>query len=316
MTRLDLLVSRIRDEALAIRLYELADPGGIQLPPFTAGAHIDVEIPGGFVRQYSLCGDPADRHRYLIAVLRAEDGGGGSRALHDSIAVGDRIVVSQPRNNFPIAKEARRHLLLAGGIGITPMMAMVEQFKRDEAEFVLHYCTRSPARTAFRDRLADLGGRVIYHHDQGDPRRGLDIATLLAHREPGTHLYYCGPAPFMQAIRRAAGHWPADAVHFEYFAPEPVTTATRAIRASFKIRLARSGGVFEVPPEKTIADVLREAGVELETSCEVGTCGTCRTRVLEGVPQHNDYVLTAAEQREWVMVCCARADSETLVLDI
>lgn len=316
MTKLDLCVRGISDIASDTRLYELADPTGAPLPEFEAGAHVDIEIPGGFLRQYSLCGDPRDRSRYMIAVLREAGGGGGSRALHDAVKVGERLVVSRPRNNFPISVGAPRHLLLAGGIGITPMMAMIEQFRHEQADFELHYCTRSLERTAFRDRLAAFGTRVVYHHDQGDPRRGLDIASLLAQHRPGTHLYYCGPAPFMEAVKRASAHWPAESVHFEYFAPPAATQSAPPPGGAFRIRLAHSGREFDIPPERSIVDVLRDAGIEIETSCEIGTCGTCKTRYLAGTPQHNDYILTAKDQQEWVMVCCARAGSDVLVLDL
>ncbi len=311
------MVCAISDAASGIRLYELVDPVGGSLPEFTAGAHIDVEIPGGFLRQYSLCSDPRDRSRYRIAVLREAGGGGGSVALHDKVKVGDRLAVSPPRNNFPIAMGADRHLLLAGGIGVTPMMAMIEQFRHEGANFQLHYCTRSPERTAFRERLADLGSRIFYHHDQGDPRQGLDIAGLLVEHRPGTHLYYCGPAPFMAAVKSAAAHWPVESVHFEYFVP-PVNgkSAQSAADRGFRIRLVQRRLELAVPPDKSIVDVLRVAGIEIETSCEIGTCGTCKTRYLAGTPKHNDYVLTARDQQEWVMVCCARAESDVLVLDI
>jgi len=309
------LVKQITREAEGINTYVLVDPRGGELPPFTAGAHVDVRIPGGFMRQYSLCNDPRERHRYLIGVLRDSASKGGSIALHDNVRAGDLLEISIPINRFELASNARRHLLLAGGIGITPMMAMMESLRAAHAEFVLHYCTRTPSVTAFRERLAGLAeeGRVVFHHDGGDPRNGLDIRQVLSSYAPGTHLYYCGPTGFMRAVKDAAAHWPSDAVHFEHFSgAAPVVHDPH----SFTVKLARSGKTYEVPGDKSIVAVLRENGVHVDTSCEAGICGTCRTRYLEGQPIHNDFALTDAERTEAVMICCARAATPVLVLDL
>jgi ferredoxin-NADP reductase len=197
--------------------YELVDPAGHDLPRFEAGAHISVRLPGGLVRDFSLCNDPAERGRYCIAVLRE---GPGSSQLHERVRVGDLVEASTPRNNFPLAARAERHLLIAGGIGITPIMAMIAELRRRRAEFSVHYCTRSPEETAFLDDLAVLAaqGRVQFHHDGGDPAKGLDLAATLRECRPGTHLYYCGPAGMMAAAEAAAAHWPPGTVHCEYFA--------------------------------------------------------------------------------------------------
>ena len=197
--------------AEAINGYEFVDPRGRDLPRFAAGAHIDMRL-GGLLRQYSLCNDPAERQRYCIAVLREDASRGGSRYLHDTVRVGDLVEVSLPRNNFPLDATAERHLLIAGGIGIAPMISMIAELRRRRVDFRLHYCTRSVARTAFHDDLASLAaeGRVRFHHDSGDPTLGLDIAAALRDRPPGTHLYYCGPANMMAAgrsgERMAGGH--------------------------------------------------------------------------------------------------------------
>lgn len=204
---------------LAIRIngYELVDPEGHDLPPFAAGAHISVRLGEQLVRDFSLWNDPAERTRYCIAVLRE---GRASSQLHEEIRVGDLVEGSTPRNNFPLAPEAERHLLIAGGIGITPIMAMIAELRRRRGEFRLHYCTRSPEETAFLDDLAVLAaqGRVQFHHDGGDPVNGLDVAATLRECRPGTHLYYCGPAGMMAAAAAASAHWPAGTVHFEFFA--------------------------------------------------------------------------------------------------
>ncbi|HEY1430372.1 MAG TPA: ferredoxin reductase [Stellaceae bacterium] len=203
--------------ATRINGYELVDPDGQDLPPFTAGAHISVQLAEEIVRDFSLWNDPAERTRYCIAVLRE---GPGSQRLHDDVRVGNLVAVSMPRNNFPLAAEAARHLLIAGGIGITPIMAMIAELRHRRAEFHLHYCTRSPEETAFLDDLAVLTaqGRVEFHHDGGDPAKGLDLAATLREPRPGTHLYYCGPAGMMAAAAKASAHWPAGTVHFEFFA--------------------------------------------------------------------------------------------------
>ena len=317
LLRLD--VSAVTDEAEDIKSYELVDPEGHDLPPFTAGAHIDVHVDG-LIRQYSLANDPEERHRYVIGVLFEAAGRGGSKAMHQSVRVGNVVLVSEPRNNFPLAEDASRHLLLAGGIGVTPLVAMVTRLRTTGAEFTMHYCTRSPEKTAFMDKLSPLvaEGRVVVHHDGGDPSQGLDIAALLERHEPGTHLYYCGPPGFMAAAEKAATHWPKGTVHFEYFTlPEEADpAAAEAESKPFQIKVASSGNVHDVPADKTIVDVLLENGVDVETSCESGLCGTCRTRYLEGDPEHHDMVLEDDEQAEYVMVCCARSKGPLLVLDL
>jgi len=315
---LTVVVRRIEQQATDIRAFELVDPEGRELPPFTAGAHIDVHLPDEQIRQYSLANDPAERHRYLIGVLREAGGRGGSLAMHDRLHEGDRLIISAPRNNFPLAEEAGvRHLLLAGGIGVTPMMAMVAALRAGGGDFTLHYCTRSPEHTAFKEALADLvaAGRVLLHHDGGDPAKGLDIAATLADPAPGTHLYYCGPAGFMAAAQAASAHWPKQAVHFEYFVND--TAAGAAVAAGgFEVRIASSGATFFVPEGKSIVQVLAENGIDVETSCESGLCGTCTTRYLEGEVEHHDVILDDDEHEEFLTVCCSRAKTPLLVLDL
>jgi ferredoxin-NADP reductase len=203
--------------AARINGYEFVDPDGRHLPGFAAGAHISVRLSDVLVRDFSLWNDPAESERYCIAVLRE---GPGSSQLHDHARVGDLVEGSLPRNNFPLAAGAARHLLIAGGIGITPIMAMIAELRRRRAEFRLHYCTRSPEETAFLDDLAVLAaqGLVHVHHDGGDPAKGLDLAAALRECRPGTHLYYCGPAGMMAAAATASAHWPLGTVHCEYFA--------------------------------------------------------------------------------------------------
>ena len=215
---MQLRIGSIARLTAAISAYELVDPVGSELPVFSAGAHVGVRLGNADPRDYSLWNDPAERRRYCIAVLREKEGQ-LSRRLHDLVKVGDLVDVSEPRNHFPLAEDAAHHLLIAGGIGITPIMAMIAELGRRCAEFRVHYCTRSLEETAFSDVLSPLAaqGRLSFHHDGGDPSRGLDLVNLLRERAPGTHLYYCGPAGLMAAAASAAAHWPAGTVHCEHF---------------------------------------------------------------------------------------------------
>lgn len=320
--RLKVRVGSILDLADGIRSFELLPAAGGQLPPFAAGAHVDVHLPGGAVRQYSLCNDPADRQRYVIAVLREEGGRGGSIAMHERVRAGDEIVISSPRNRFPLAAGAARHIFLAGGIGITPIMSMIAVMRACRDAFHLYYCTRSPQRTAFLDELAPLlaGGQVTLHHDGGDPRAGLDLVQVLGQYRPGDHLYCCGPAGFMDAVRVAAGHWPRGTVHFERFNAPPASARSAGARVAaqeaFDVVLASTGQRFGVQPGESIVEVLRANGIDVDTSCEEGYCGTCITRYLEGDPVHRDSVLDEEDRREFVMICCARAKGGRIVLDL
>jgi vanillate O-demethylase ferredoxin subunit len=304
--------------AEAINGYELVDPRGRDLPRFTAGAHIAVRHGDSAVRDYSLWNDPAERRHYCIAVLR-ERQGQGSGHWHERVRVGDPVEAAMPRNNFPLIDEAERYLLLAGGIGITPIMAMIAELRRRRAEFLLHYCTRSPEATAFRDDLDLLAaqGRVRLHHDGGDPAWGLDIAAVLRDPLPGTHLYYCGPAGMMRAAATAAADWPEGTVHCEYFTG-PAASPPELLGADqpFRVRLAQSGGEYEIPAGETIIDVLRRHDIPVRTSCELGYCGTCLTRYVDGEPDHRDQILSDADRRRYVLICCSRAKTPTLVLDL
>jgi vanillate O-demethylase ferredoxin subunit len=319
---LTLKVRSIVNEAIGINSFELVHPDRGTLPRFTAGSHIDVLVPGGFVRQYSLCNDPNEQTRYVIAVLKERNGRGGSLAMHERVRAGDQLTVSPPRNNFELTESADRHLLIAGGIGVTPLMAMVERLDAVDAEYTLHYCTRSPEQTAFADRLEQRvqKGRVIYHHDGGDPTQGIRLAEVLDEYKPGTHLYYCGPPGLMQAVSTETSGWPTEAVHCEYFVPpateRPEPAPSPGATGEFFVRLASTGLRLPVPADRSIVEVLRDAGIDRATSCEAGVCGTCRTRYLEGTPEHHDYVLSDDERESYVMICCARGGSDELVLDI
>ena len=323
-------VRSITYEGEDINAYEVVDPEGAPLPPFAPGSHIDLYFRDRRVRQYSLCGDPQDRLRYRFAVQREADGRGGSKAIFERVHVGRMLTISEPRNNFPLHWEARHHLLIAGGIGITPMVAMIHELRRAGAAWTLHYCARSPARTAFLDLLRPLvaEGRVAIHWDGGDPSRGLDIPALLREHPEGAHLYSCGPRGLMAAVAAAAAHWPPGTTHCEYFTPgaaDPAAGAADAtapgdmadaIGVGFQVRIASTGRTFDVPSDKSIVQVLREHGIEVPTSCESGLCGTCRTRYLAGQPEHRDYILDDQEKERELLICCSRSASPLLVLDL
>ena len=312
-----LRVNTITNETDSIKTFELVDPEGLDLPVFSAGSHVDVTLPDGQLRQYSLCNSPAERQRYLLGVLRETSGRGGSRQMHDRLVAGDLLQVSMPRNNFPLDESASRHLLIAGGIGVTPLMAMVHRLQVLNADFALHYCTRDSAQTAFCGLLAadDVAPHVRFHHDGGVPGRGLDVAALLSNVAPGTHVYCCGPAGLMAAVKAASAHWPTSQVHFEHFSA-PVASAAASGSTAFEVEIASTGAVYPVPPDRSILSVLLDQGVLVDSSCEAGVCGTCTTRYLSGQPDHRDFVLSEAEQREHVMVCVSRARSPRLKLDL
>ncbi len=315
---IDVVVVSRNTEAQGICSYELASADGSALPPFSAGAHIDVHLPDGLVRQYSLCNHPDEQHRYLIGVLRDPASRGGSQSLHEQINSGDRLRISEPRNLFPLAHEARRSLLFAGGIGITPILCMAERLAHSGADFEMHYCARSSERAAFVERIRQsyFADRVFLHFDE-QPESALDAARVLANPQADNHVYVCGPGGFMQHIldsARAQG-WQEQALHREYFAGAAVDSSTDG---SFSVKVGSTGQVFDIPADKTVVQVLESHGIDIPMSCEQGVCGTCLTRVLEGVPDHRDMFLTEEEQacNDQFTPCCSRSRSPMLVLDI
>lgn len=312
----ELRVAHAAMVAQDIRMFELVDPDGRELPAFEAGSHISVLTPAGVPRQYSLCNAPSERHRYLIAVKREAQGRGGSASMVDSLAEGDALPVSAPRNAFPLAPGAAHYLFIAGGIGITPIRSMIAFLEtQSTAPYTLYYCTRTPAQTAFLDEFQPglRRGKLVVHHDEGEPERAMDLWPVL--EQPGRRqLYCCGPRPLMQAVRDMTGHWPASSVHFEDFAGEP--PPARPDDKAFEVRLASSDRVIGVAADQTILQALRDAGLHVPSSCESGTCGSCRTRLLGGCADHRDFVLTADEKERDIMVCVSRAQTEELLLDL
>lgn len=316
---LQVRVASKRDEALDIRTFELVRDDDRPLPAFSAGSHVDVHLPNGLIRQYSLCNEPGESHRYLIGVLRDPHSRGGSRAMHDQVGEGDLLTISAPKNHFPLASGANHSILLAGGIGVTPLLCMAERLAVTGASFEMHYCTRSRERTAFFQRIqgASFAPRVAFHHDDGPEAQKLDLDTLLRVPRPGVHLYVCGPKGFMDWVLGRAREcgWAAGQLHYEFFTAEVVKSDSDA---AFEVQLASSGKVVIVPKEMTVVQALAAAGIEVSTSCEQGICGTCLTRVLEGEPDHKDLYLTPEEQavNDQFTPCCSRARSPRLVLDL
>ncbi|HVR49295.1 MAG TPA: PDR/VanB family oxidoreductase [Pseudorhodoferax sp.] len=313
-----LMVRGIRWQAEGIHAFELVHPEGHALPAVEAGAHVDVHLPGGVLRPYSLAGDPEDRSRWTLGVLREAKGRGGSRAMHESLRVGDPITIGWPRNAFSLAEGAQHAILLAGGIGITPLKAMAHALAARGGSFELHYCARTPRHAAFLDELRALvpADRLHLHHDNGEPDKGLDLVRLLAQHTEGTHLYFCGPGGFMDACAAAASHWPQGTVHSEHFKAPERPKNLDAPAGSFEVRMARSGAIVQVLPEQTIVRALELAGHRVPTSCLSGLCGSCKVDYLEGEVDHQDFILSDEEKARCLTVCVSRAKSGCLVLDL
>ena len=297
-----------------IRQFELRAPDGTDLAPFTAGAHIEVQPPGGGPkRKYSLCNDPAERDRYVIAVKRDAAGRGGSVAMAERLKVGDPLHASSPRNDFPLVPSPAGYTLIAGGIGITPILSMARHLKATGGRFKLYYLTRSRSHTAFHAELSQpqFRGIVTIHHDDGDPDKTLDLWPVL--EKPRGQVYCCGPRGLMQAVRDMTGHWSSAAVHFEAFQD---ATANAADDQPFAVTVKASGQRIEVPAGTSILEALRGAGLTVPSSCESGTCGSCKTKLVSGDVDHRDLVLSEHEKPRHIMVCVSRARTGDLVIDI
>jgi ferredoxin-NADP reductase len=314
--RSDLLITARDAPAEGVISLTLADPGGAQLPAWTPGAHIDLLL-ADTVRQYSLCGTPGDQHRWRIAVLLDPAGRGGSRRVHETLKVGDQIAVRGPRNHFPL-HVVPRYIFLAGGIGITPILPMVAAAAEAGADWQLHYGGRTQASMAFTGELAPYGERVTLWPQ--DSKGLLPLGEILGDPAEGVLVYCCGPEGLLAAAEQHCAAWPAGALHLERFAakPQPAPAAGQGQEAPFEVVCQRSGLTVTVPPGQSILEALEEQGVSVLSSCQEGVCGTCETRVIEGVPDHRDSLLSEEEQEanEYMMVCVSRAKSDRLVLDL
>lgn len=294
--------------------FELTAPDGMPLTPAEAGAHVTVETPSGARRTYSLCNAPGATDCYLLGIKQERAGRGGSTSLIEGVQEGDLLPVSAPINRFPL-QPAAEYIFVAGGIGITPILSMLQQVAQEgTAKFRLVYCTRSAELTAFRDELAapEFAGRVTLHHDGGDRARAFDFWPLFE-KPTRAHVYCCGPRPLMEEVRAVTGHWPESAIHFEDFASD--VEAIQADDHAFTVRNATSGEVVAVPADATVLESLRAAGHHLPSSCESGTCGSCRTRLVAGEADHRDLVLTEEERAGSIMICVSRACGDELVLE-
>lgn len=317
MSSLHVRVAAIRNEATDIASFELIPDSGQALPVFAAGAHIDVMLPGLPVRQYSLCNAPGETHRYRIAVLKEPNSRGGSRHLHERVSVGDALVISEPKNHFALEPSAKRTLLLAGGIGVTPLLAMADALTAAGSPFEMHYCARNRNRMAFVDALSSekFRDRVYLHLDDGDDEQKLELGSLLDGRGADDHLYVCGPTGFLDWVKASAlaAGWPDEAIHTEYFSG---TVQQLDTDSDFEIEVQETGQVVKVAKGQTALDAMLGAGIDVPNSCTEGVCGMCMTQVAEGHPDHRDQFLTAAERarNDSFMPCCSRSKTPRLVV--
>ncbi|MGW1603073.1 PDR/VanB family oxidoreductase [Streptomyces eurythermus] len=311
---LDLVVARRTDEADGVVSLDLRRADDAPLPAWTPGAHIDLVLAPDLVRQYSLCSSPEDSRVWRVAVLREEDGRGGSLHVHDKLSEGDPVRVRGPRNHFPL-EGAEKYLFIAGGIGITPIVPMLERAERQGRAWELVYGGRTLASMAFRDALVTRYGERVRVRPE-DVYGLLDLDTLLGTPRPGTLVYCCGPEPLLEAVEQRCADWPAGTLHVERFTPRDPQAPVRD--GAFEVELARSGITVTVPPDESVLRAVEEAGVQVLSSCREGTCGTCETTVLEGTVDHRDSLLTPAEREahDTMMICVSRAACPRLVLDL
>jgi tetrachlorobenzoquinone reductase len=311
---IEVRLTAIRFAAHDTNLFEFRRPDGGALPPYEPGAHVDLHLPNGLVRSYSLTVARGDPGVYVFGIKRDPASRGGSRWVHDELRVGRTLRISPPRNNFPLAGDGAQAILIAGGIGITPIWCMVQRLEEVGRSWTLHYACRSRADMAFHDALAGLNGARL-HFDDEHGGRVLDVAAIVAAAPKDAHLYCCGPTPMLKAFETATADWPRAQVHVEYFTPKVQEPAKKG---GFTVELARSGREIFIPEGQSILQVLLDEGVDVDYSCELGICGACEQRVIAGEPEHRDSILTEEEQAEnkRVMICCAGCKSERLVLDL
>ncbi|MFI6954086.1 PDR/VanB family oxidoreductase [Nocardia sp. NPDC050408] len=279
------------------------------VPKWQPGAHIDLILRPDLVRQYSLCGDPDDHDRLTVAVLREPNSRGGSAYVHDRLTVGERVRIRSPRNNFPL-RDAQRYRFIAGGVGITPLLPMIRTVAARGGEWSLHYGGRTRASMAYLPELSALGPIEVWPQSETGP---LDLDAILSNPDPGTLVYCCGPESLLSAVEsRCAAIWPADALHLERFAPKPTEVT---VDSAFDVECAQSGVTVHIPANTSILDAVEQAGIAVLSSCREGTCGTCETVVLDGIPDHRDSILTP-QDTDVMMICRSRAHTPLLVLDI
>ncbi len=310
------LVCAIRLEAQGVASLELRSPQGDDLPAFEAGAHIDLHLPNGLVRSYSLFNAPTERHRYMVAVQNDRNSRGGSRFVHEQLRVGSELRITPPRNNFALDESAPRSVLLAGGIGVTPLFCMYKRLRSIGQPVELIYCARSRKEAAFVDDGLLSGNsrvRMLFDDEHGGPP---DLRILLSSQPKDAHFYCCGPAPMLDAFETVCKGLGYANVHIERFSAPADMTPSQA--SGYQVELARSGKIIDVPPETSLLNVLIDAGIDTDYSCREGICGACQTTVLEGIPDHRDAVLTERERasNKTMMICVSGCKGDKLVLDI
>jgi len=313
--RIDVRLVQIRLEAEDVFSFEFRPIDSPELPAFEAGAHIDLYLPENRVRSYSLLNDPHERHRYVIAVQLEASGRGGSLWMHGTPRIGDRFTISSPLNDFPLCESAAHSVFFCGGIGITPIVSMIRRLERLGAPWQLHYGARYRQRAAYAEDLAllpEADARVTMHFENDGAR--MDLRRIIDEAPDGTHFYCCGPRGMVDAFIDACASLPKDHVHFERFA----AASESATEGGFEVVLKRCGRKIPVFAGKSILDALLDEGVNVQYACSTGVCGTCRTGVIDGVPDHRDDFLTDEEKASntAIMVCCSGSVSPTLVLDL
>jgi tetrachlorobenzoquinone reductase len=314
---IDVLLTEVETVARDTNIYTLARPDGAKLPPYQPGAHIDIHLPNGLLRQFSLLNPDSDPEKYVVGIKRDAASRGGSSYIFDKLKVGDTLKISAPRNNFPLAENAEHVVLFAGGIGITPIWCMVQELAANNRSWKLFYSCRSRADMAFLATLEKLtAGSVHLHFDEEADGKFLDLAAAIAAAPANAHFYCCGPNPMLKAFEAAAASRPRPQVHVEYFTPKEEAKPDEL--GGFWVELARSGEEYFIPRGRKVLEVLFDAGVDVDYSCELGICGECVTRVISGEPIHHDAVLSEEEQatNEKVMICCCGCKTERLVLDM
>lgn len=312
---LDLRLAAIRYAAPRIHLFEFRAADSATLPEFEPGAHVDVHLPNGLVRAYSLAMPYGSGDRYVLGVKLDAASRGGSRCMHEALRVGQTVRVGRPRNQFPLAPNDGASVFIAGGIGITPIHCMVRHLSEMGRPWTLHYAVRQREEAALFDELARLDGGSVHLHVDESCGQVLDVASIVADAGPGAHLYCCGPAPMLQAFTAATAGLPPSHVHVEHFSadgPDPMSLG------GFDVELARTGRRLRIPQGMSIVQVMRHEGLDPPVSCEKGHCGACETRVLSGALEHRDIILTEEEKRsgKTMMICVSGCTSETLVLDL
>lgn len=319
-TNLSAMVRTLRFEAAGIMSIELvpASTSTAPFPDFTPGAHIDLHLPSGLVRSYSLVNTPGEPNRYVLGILADPKSRGGSRFIHDNFRVGMTLDISAPRNHFALDESAEHTVLVAGGIGITPILCMFRRLRATGRNVKLLYCARSTAQAAFVEEIEAIGGEVTYHFDEANGGKPASLASFLEGQPAGTHAYCCGPGVMLDAFEAACAQAGIANVHIERFAAAPDAPAPATAETGYTVTLAKTGRDISVPPGATLLDTLLAAGIDAEHSCMEGVCGACETRVLEGCPDHRDSVLSASERagNKVMMICVSGCKGERLTLDL